>query len=344
MSTMRFSMIKIMHLYDNSLKNKNKFVPISIPLIKKVKKSNNDFFAIGDNESNLDADYTLSSILELFNLIFKINKYDRIVLHSCMSGYYGLLLSIVLFFVKKNKIYMILQGGEVNFIETDSIKNKIVFLIRKLIMKQVGFLITNIKSDYYSALSLYNINSIHIDGGGFYLSNVVYNASLNVKNKKIMIGNSAHKRNNHKAIINFLAKKAWISNYECIIPLSYGDSDYAKDIERYAKEKLSCKVTPLYEFMSLNEYLAYIKDIEIAFFYHDGQQGMGNIYSLLGTGTKVYLKDESYKILSDMGFCVYQYSDINNEIIEEHFVKNIDVIINNFSEKAVLRKMETVLS
>lgn len=337
-------MINIMHIYDNSLKNKNKFVPISIPLMKKIKKSKNDFFAIGDIDSNLDADYTLSSIFELCSLILKVKKYDRIVLHSCMSGYYGLLLFIVLLSVQKEKIYMVLQGGEVNFIETDSIKNKIIFLIRKIIMKRIGFLVTNVESDYYKALSLYNIDSVHIDGGGFYLTNVVYNACQQVKNKKIMIGNSAHKRNNHKDIIKFLEKEAWISGYECIIPLSYGDSDYAKDIERYAKERLPCKVTPLYEFMSLSEYLTYINDIEIAFFYHDGQQGMGNIYSLLGSGAKIYLKDESYKMLSNMGFIVYQYNNITNEVIEEHVIKNIDAIIDCFSEKAVLEKIEAVLS
>ena len=76
-----------------------------------------------------------------------------------------------------------------------------------------------------------------------------------------------------------------------------------------------------------------LRDIDIAIFAHDRQQGMGNIISLLGLGKTVYLKPgiTSAQFLRDQGVAFHdanrltletiseQESDYNKMLIEAYF-------------------------
>lgn len=111
------------------------------------------------------------------------------------------------------------------------------------------------------------------------------------KPKKIMIAHSAHEYLHHKEMLDKLS----IYKDENIIislPLVYGNSEYAKDIEKYAKRIFEKKVQVIKKRMNTKDYLRYITTVDVAIFDQVHQSGLGNLYYLLYMGKKLYLNKE----------------------------------------------------
>lgn len=129
--------------------------------------------------------------------------------------------------------------------------------------------------------------------------------SARIKGNNILVGNSASLTNNHLEAIDILSKLT-LSERRVYIPLSYGDSRYAKEVTRYAKQRLPRNAEPVEGFLPLAAYNELISNCGIVVMNHYRQQAVGNILAAIYLGAKVFLNRTTlYDFLKRLGCCIY---------------------------------------
>ncbi len=128
---------------------------------------------------------------------------------------------------------------------------------------------------------------------------------------KIIVGNSATETNQHKEILDVLAKYK-DENLIIYCPLSYGGEEYRNQIIEYGRGIFGNKFVPLTELMPLEKYWELLNECIAGFYNNNRQQGMGNISILLGLGAKVYIRSDTsmWQRYNDRGYKVYDIEEI----------------------------------
>ncbi|UAY50698.1 TDP-N-acetylfucosamine:lipid II N-acetylfucosaminyltransferase [Ferruginibacter albus] len=128
----------------------------------------------------------------------------------------------------------------------------------------------------------------------------------------IRIGNSATETNNHLDIFAALEK---FKNEEIKVevPLSYGETDYATEVKNKGFQHFKNKFYPLENFISREEYIQQLNNVDVAIMFHNRQQALGNCVALLTLGKKLYLKKNNplYSLFKKIGVNVFDASIIN---------------------------------
>lgn len=165
----------------------------------------------------------------------------------------------------------------------------------------------------------------------------------------ILLGNSATLTNNHFEAIDIIASTV-LKSKNVIVPLSYGDSNYAKDVVTYAKEKISEKeIVPLLSFMPLQEYVELLKSCGIVIMNHVRQQAMGNIIISIWMGAKVYFNPRSivYQYLKDLGLIVYSIDELGDYENTQSFIllaeHNRKILYELYSQANVLKETKQLV-
>ena len=96
--------------------------------------------------------------------------------------------------------------------------------------------------------------------------------------------------------------------------LSYGNTEFNKEILDTGNALFGCKFEPITTYMTPQEYSQHMRNNDILILNQNRQQGMGNVYANLYFGNKVFMNDDlcTYKKLSDIGIKVFKTKDINN--------------------------------
>lgn len=141
-----------------------------------------------------------------------------------------------------------------------------------------------------------------------------YNTSLfgtitQIKPKSdiILIGNSAAPTNNHLEIFHHLSKLD-TSKFKILAPLNYGsDNEWKDQLVKAGRTTFGNRFEPITGFLPFKEYAELLSKCSHAIFYHERQQAMGNIYSLLENGCKLFLSENSvtYQYLKSLGVQVF---------------------------------------
>jgi hypothetical protein len=108
----------------------------------------------------------------------------------------------------------------------------------------------------------------------------------------ILIGNSATATNNHIELFDLLGTLD-LGDRRLIAPLSYGDQDYADEIERIGRQRFGERFVPLRQYMSLEEYHETIRTCGTLVMNHVRQQAGSTIAAALYKGARVFLRDEN---------------------------------------------------
>ena len=113
------------------------------------------------------------------------------------------------------------------------------------------------------------------------------------KLKRIIVGNSGDPSNCHLEILEALAHKEDIADYEIILPLSYNLlADYEPYIRRQAEALgLEKRVTYLKQFLPPRDYYELIAQAEFVITAHHRQQGLGALVAAMYFGAKTVLRD-----------------------------------------------------
>lgn len=133
----------------------------------------------------------------------------------------------------------------------------------------------------------------YITGATTAMLNAIMEKSRPIANEpiRVMVGHSAHMYLNHRYVLELLSKYK-NENILISLVLAYGNSNYAKKIEEYAKEIFGEKVEIIRERMPLEQYLRYLNSVDIAICDQIMQSGLGNIHHLMYLGKKIYLNGD----------------------------------------------------
>lgn len=262
-------------------------------------------------------------LMSLVRLVSLLKKADKIILHSL----YNRKLSTLLFFLPayKKKIVWIVWGGDLYpyIRETIDIKLKAYDIIRSNLIKRANIIAALVEGDLKIVSENYKTNAKLMTA--IYMSDErtkhikILNEKEKINNKdttvNILVGNSATESNQHKEILGIL-QKFKKENINIYCPLSYGNETYAKEVRQIGNQLFGNKFISIDNLMSMKEYMELLDTMDIGIFNNNRQQGLGNIYSLMYLGKKVYIRnDTSMWEETDqlMGLKIFSISDLKDE-------------------------------
>lgn len=289
----------IMHLIFS-----DKFTDGYISFMRKIMCNVQHKFIVCDNGFSLssigDDIILIKSYDELVsNVVIKnhLLQCDKIIISGFFTGEKALIKLPKRVF---EKMYIHLWGGDfypyednVNFLH---IRKYIRYIFKRRCLQKCAGIITLVQKDYEEVECIFNIKNKHFVApmpgdpnkqSDFEKMRGEKNISENIR---IIVGNSATESNQHREIFDMLADFA-AENFTVVVPLSYGDDEYKKQIIDYGYLKLKDKFVPLTEYIEKNEYLNLLLSCNIGVFNNNRQQGMGNISTLLQFGKKVFVRE-----------------------------------------------------
>ncbi|GEO19534.1 TDP-N-acetylfucosamine:lipid II N-acetylfucosaminyltransferase [Cyclobacterium qasimii] len=170
--------------------------------------------------------------------------------------------------------------------------------------------------------------------------------------ENILLGNSATFSCNHLDILESINHLKF-SN-KIVIPLSYGNGKYRDFLIDYIpKNYNNLNFEILGKFLPLNEYNQILNQCGFAIMPHLRQQGMGNIYSLLYSGTKLFLfkKNPVYNFLKDMGVYFHSIEELmsNTRLLEspltqDEMEKNRIIINIHYSKEKSFDRIQKIIN
>lgn len=291
----------------------------------------------------------LIELRKIFSLIFVliplIRKYDTVIFNGLFYDNKSLILFAIASIGKRTG--WIIWGG-------DLYRNH--GFLRRLILKflRLSYLAVSIPKD----LKKFNEVFGHFSGKviKFWFPYSINNLPSNKlfcsdkKDFRIMIGNSASSNNRHMDAFDKL-KKHKNQNFSIILPLSYGDKIYKKDVIDKAVQLFgNDRIEILDTFLKPELYAEVIKSVDLVFFNHNRQQGGQNLLLAAALSVPIVLSKENamYDFLVTEGIDVNDVSSFSDvikipwpskesseaarKIVSDEYAKNI---INDFLDKIV---------
>lgn len=315
-----------------------KFIPEFINLIRANFRLDEHIFIIWGDKNKYPYkpdEYTFhyeALMYAIPRIMIMANMADKIIIHGLFNWRLARILTWQPWTYKKCN--WIIFGGDLYFhkMNTQAPYYHQAEKYRRRLISKIDGLITYIEGDYKLAVKWYGAKGKHLNCIT-YTSNIFnHRITERTATKKIILaGNSADPSNNHLEIFNKIKK----SNYLCTVdriycPLSYGDMEYAAEVNRLGKEIFGSIFFPLNTFTPFNEYIKILESVEVAIFAHERQQAMGNTISLLGMGKKVIMKTgtTSWETLTNLGLKIYPF--------EEFDLSEIDLSISILNNKKIM--------
>ena len=338
----------------------NKFIPPFIGLVKEEFNEENHRFWLARSLENYpvrqeDDIYVcgvsiIASVRGYARLIWQLHAARKVMLHGLFNIRVVLLLAIFPWLLPK--CYWVIWGGDLYQYKSakKSWRFRVKEPLRRFVIRRFGHLVTYIKGDVELAREWYGAKGTYHECL-MYLSNVVdpsliaepsvesKNASLN-----ILVGNSANPSNNHfEALERLLPYKD--ENIKIYVPLSYGDQAHAERVIERGKAWFGEKLIPLTEFKPFDQYLDFLKTVDMAIFNHQRQQAMGNTIKLLGMGKTVFMRSDvsQWAFLSNLGLEVCDVERFSPELLEkEKRKKNSSIVGSFFSKDNLVKQLSNV--
>lgn len=254
-------------------------------------------------------------------------EFDYVIFHS-LSLYYWLRVFIAFDHKLSGKMIWIGFGGDLYV--SDGLINKIRMIPNKIIVNRcyayIGIFPPDCnefkrrfpKSDAITFYARYLMAEMPKE----YLHYTEYSKIEETYKKggelTILIGNSASRSMGHIGVLNKL-KKFSEERIKIIIPLSYGDSDYADEVEKTANYIFGEKAVCLRDFMKEDDYFEYLKSVDIGIFNVYRQQALGNIYRLIFRNVKLYMPKDSvmYNYFVEEGVPIEAIERIDADTFED---------------------------
>jgi hypothetical protein len=275
---------------------------------------------------------------------------EKIILHSLFNQNLVVLLA---FFPKLlKKCYWVIWGGDLYFyrLRSKNIRNNIFEFFRRILIKHLRHFVTYIEGDYELVKKVYKAKG-KLHRCFMYTSNIFESIDLKKRESskgkiKILVGNSADPTNNQLEVFEKL-KKYSNQNIEIFAPLSYGNKKWAEKVINEGKNIFGENFHPLTEFMPLTEYQKLLASIDIAIFNHKRQQAMGNIINLLGTGKKVYIRDDitTWSTLLNLKLKIYSVNNFENILqFDNEIYFNQNCVKNYFTLAELLKQWGAIFN
>lgn len=138
----------------------------------------------------------------------------------------------------------------------------------------------------------------------------------------IQVGNSANPTNNHIDLYELISKLN-LRDTKIYSFLSYsGSQDYIENVKKYGEKLFGNNYIAITDFLPLNEYKNIVIKCNNVVMGHERQQAMGNIYTAIWAGCKVYLFETSitYRYLKRLGYIIFI---IEKDLTKENILQNL---------------------
>lgn len=248
----------------------------------------------------------------------------------------------------RKKLYWYIWGADLyyGFDNYNGIAFRVLSLFRFRLLNILQNVISILESDLIFFSNKFNSNAKR-----FFLPysyNLDFNRPLEeVSSKKIvriMVGNNATEANHHYEVLQKVCDVVndSNSNFKLLLPLSYGDVDYADSVSSYAIKLFGNKVEILRAFISNSEYNKILMTVDVAIFHHDMPEGMGVILQLLAYRKKVYIKSTNplYDDFQSKRIKIYDSLSISEELFsllaENYSESNYDLLNHYYSNNNVV--------
>lgn len=167
----------------------------------------------------------------------------------------------------------------------------------------------------------------------------------------IILGNSADPSNNHMDALEILMKLA-LQGRKIVIPLSYGNMQYADFLCDAVSEKGWHDIVTVRDFMPFEDYASLIGSCGFSIYFHERQQATENIFLSLRNGNKVFMSETNlaYEYLKSCGYIVFSVQrDLNQAAIDTPLTEseqrhNYDLFYQGHSDKILQRCMTDIYS
>lgn len=283
-------------------------------------------------------------------LVKQLHAARKVMLHGLFNIRVVLVLALCPWVLPK--CYWIIWGGDL-YQYTKAANtwiSRFKETLRRFVIKRVGHLVTCIDGDVELARQWYGAKGTHHECF-MYLSNVVdpkITAKVAPERKQaelnILLGNSADPSNNHiDALERLLPYRD--TDIRIYSPLSYGDQDYAKKVVRQGQDWFGKKFVPMTGFMPFEQYLDFLKSVDIAVFNHKRQQAMGNTITLLGMGKTVFLRSDvtNWRFLSGLGVILKDVAGFALQPLSSDEVQaNIHIVHSYFSKATLIKQLSEI--
>ena len=273
---------------------------------------------------------------------------DLVIFHSLnYSGKFLLQLALIMKFtgLGKKSLWMCWGADVYTVNKGNGFRYYLLELLRKTIISRLRFISSVFKDDFEISRLRYNPNALYVEL--IYPNPMPYigvekTSKKIMKNKRISIlaGNSADSRNNHLELFEKL--KLIKSDIHITCPLSYGDAEYAKKIASIGREMFGDSFEALFEFETPEKYAERMRNIDMAVYYHNRQQGFGVVLQLLHMGKLVSIRQDTtaYHFLKSQKLPVFNSFNIENispaDIWRDDDFESKRIIENKFSDEAIL--------
>ncbi len=274
------------------------------------------------------------SIQSYAKIIFYIvsRKYSAILFHSNPPLIFMCI--FIIFCSFKKNTYLMLWGQEVSMDNSQTLKIVAVNIIKKLFLASIFRVVTFIDSDVKRAKNLaWPRLRGHEVLMSMYPSNIpkIFGKKSRQNTKiKFLCGISGNERNNHLDLIDIISKSVFNStSVDLFFPISYGGSEcYLKDVRARAEKKLQCKLHFLQNFLSPDDYRAFLNSMDFCALGNVAQQGFANMFQLLASGSTLFLnkKSDNFQFCKKHGLNVKTLEDLLNfaDLAEIKFGKPVE--------------------
>jgi hypothetical protein len=307
-------------------------------------------------EENLDDKPYIHRILSysefFFNseLIQKMKSCEKIIISGVFTMQY-----VMLFRYSKylNKTYFHFWGGDFyQFINAQSLRTRIEKIVDNFCLKRCKAIVLLLSSEKKTFINFFPFTS----SKAFYYA-IVPNGKkdddvqcqyrklamsrLSDGKKRIVVGNSATKTNEHIAVFNQL-KKMNLDGVEIFCPLSYGDMSYQKQVIEEGRKIFGDDFCPITEYMNYDQYNELLLNCDVGIYNNNRQQGLGNISAMINMGKKVFIRKDTamWESFQQYGYIMNDVSMIGQISKEEFFEWSESDIQKNF--EAIERKKNDV--
>jgi hypothetical protein len=228
--------------------------------------------------------------------------------------------------VLKEKAYWMIWGGDLYEAKRDE-KNDYVRANFK------GY-ISDTDGDCEVAKKTYNSNPETYDAGYTFpiTKKMLDNAKKNVHDYiQIQINNSCDKTT--LEMLDVLTKFK-DKNIKITTILSYGQMEFKEKIIKKGKYIFGEKFTYLDRYLNPEEYAKYLAQNDILILNQNRQQGIGNCFSNLALGSKVFIRSEitTYNHFNSKGIKVFDTNEIKNINFEDFVSYDAQIKQNNMQK------------
>ncbi|EGA70921.1 4-alpha-L-fucosyltransferase [Vibrio sinaloensis DSM 21326] len=335
-----------------------KFIPGFIELVREEFPNTNQFFyTYGDlglypyqlSDDSLHVQDHRNSIFRsarrYIPLISRMHKADKIVLHSLLDRNLVVILSLFPWLLRK--CYWMIWGGDLYYHKYGQCDKSYIWIekFRAFVIKRLGYLVSGADGDVALCRDWYQAQGVQIRCFN-YPSNIVNSEDFVPKNESLItvqVGNSGDPLNRHSEVFLKIKKQKELSDCKVFCPLSYGNKEYIKSVEREAIELFGYeRFVILKDFVPLDEYKSMLNNVDIAIFAPERQQAFGNIINLLGIGKTVFISEKStlFSMLLSMGITVYSFESDEIKVQSDSIAaQNREQVAKYFSRDALVRSL-----